>query len=295
MPFAHTLTGNVPIGYRWIGSAWQKNFDEVLAWSTANSFAAIDLPSSHIDEIKKLTKAGLKVGTVDLSQWGGYQALLSPDKTTRAEAVAKTTRTIEAGAAAGATIFFTVMLPEKTELPRSENFKYMVESYQALASILEKCQSKLSIEGWPGPGALCCTPETYRAFFREVPSAAMGVNYDPSHLLRMGIDPLRFLEEFAQRVHHVHGKDTEFNSENLYEFGHEQPATFAPGQGFGAWAWRYTIPGHGQSRWPAIFEKLATVGYKGLVCIELEDLRFNGTEKGEKLGLIKGREFLEGC
>ena len=295
MPIAKTLTGNIPIGYRWIGSAWQKNVDEVIAWTSANSFASIDLPPSHIDEIKKLGKAGLTVGTVDLSQWGGYQTLLSPDKATRAEAVEKATRTIEAGAEAGAKVFFTVMLPEKPELPRKENFAYMVESYTKLAAVMEKTGTKLAIEGWPGPGALCCTPETYRAIFKEIPSPALGVNYDPSHLLRMGIDPLRFLGEFVGRVHHVHGKDTELNNENLYEFGHEQPATFAPPTGFGAWAWRYTIPGHGQARWTPIFELLEKAGYRGLIGIELEDARFNNTERGEKLGLVKAREYLQGC
>jgi sugar phosphate isomerase/epimerase len=294
MPTAHTLTGNVPIGYRWIGSDWQKDFDAVADWTSANSFAALDLPGSHIGEIKKLGKVGLKVGTVDLSGWGGYQALISPDAATRAEAVKKSTQTIESGAEAGAKVFFTVMLPEKPELPRAENYKFMVDSYAKLAAVAEKAGAKIAIEGWPGPGALCCTPETYRSILKDIPSPAMGVNYDPSHLIRMGIDSLRFLAEFAQRVHHVHGKDTELNAQNLYEFGHEQPATFAPGIGFGAWAWRYTIPGHGEARWTAIFDQLVKVNYKGFVCIELEDARFNGSEKGEKLGLVKGREYLEG-
>jgi hypothetical protein len=37
------------------------------------------------------------------------------------------------------------------------------------------------------------------------------------------------------------------------------------------------------------------VDFKGIVSIELEDLRFNGSEVGEKLGLTKSREYLEGC
>jgi len=70
----------------------------------------------------------------------------------------------------------------------------------------------------------------------------MGVNYDPSHLIRMGIDPLRFLKEFVGRVYHVHGKDAELFADNLYEYGHEQPPTFAKEMNFGSMAWRYTIP-----------------------------------------------------
>jgi sugar phosphate isomerase/epimerase len=295
MPTAKTLTGNYPIGYRWIGSAWQNDFDKTLEWTAANGFVSIDLPASHATQAVKLTKHGLKVVSIDLSGWGGYQALITADKAKRAEAIKKTTEVIQQGAEAGAKIFFTLMLPENPDLPRAENFKYTVEAYSQLAPVIEKANAKLVIEGWPGPGALCCTPETYRAFLKEVPSPAYGVNYDPSHLIRMGVDPMRFIAEFGKRVFHVHGKDTELNSENLYEFGSEQPGAFTPGQGFGGWAWRYTIPGHGQARWTAIFQQLVKDGFNGIVSIELEDLRFNGSEAGEKLGLVKGREYLEGC
>jgi sugar phosphate isomerase/epimerase len=295
MPIAKTLTGNFPIGYRWIGSAWQKDFDATLDWTAANGFASIDLPASHLAEAGKLAKHGLEVVSIDLSAWGGYQALISADERKRADAVKKTTETIQQGAEAGASIFFTVMLPDQPDLPRAENFKYMVESYRQLAPVIEKAKAKLVIEGWPGPGALCCTPETYRAFLKEAASPAFGVNFDPSHLIRMGIDPMRFLAEFGKRVFHVHGKDTELNGDNLYEFGSEQPGAFTPAMGFGGWAWRYTIPGHGQSRWTAIFQQLVKDGFAGMVSIELEDMRFNGSEKGEKLGLVKSREYLEGC
>ena len=295
MPPARTLTGNFPIGYRWIGTEWQKDFDAVINWTMENGFATIDLPVSHVGEIKRMAKGGVKPVSVDIAGWGGYQAILSPDKTKRAEAVEMAKGVIEKSAEAGAKVIFTLMLPENPELPRKENFKLVVESYKQLAAVAEKNGVTIVVEGWPGPGALCCTPETYRALLEEIPSPGIGVNYDPSHLIRMGIDPMRFVNEFAKRIGHVHGKDTEMNADNAYNFGTEQPATFAPGQGFGAWAWRYTIPGHGEARWTAIFEVLVKAGFKGAVSIELEDLRFNGTEKGEKLGLVKGREYLEGC
>ena len=120
----------------------------------------------------------------------------------------------------------------------------------------------------------------------------MGVNYDPSHLIRMGIDPIRFLKEFVGRVYHVHGKDTELFADNLYEYGHEQPPTFAKEMGFGSMAWRYTIPGHGCTRWTEVFKILAAHNYKGVVSIELEDENFNTNEDGEKAGLTHGLNFL---
>jgi sugar phosphate isomerase/epimerase len=123
----------------------------------------------------------------------------------------------------------------------------------------------------------------------------MGINYDPSHLIRQGIDPLRFLGEFAGRVVHVHGKDTELLAENLYEYGSEQPPTFARPIPFGALHWRYTIPGHGVMRWGQALRILQAHGYAGCVCIELEDANFNGAEDSERFGILQGARFLEGC
>lgn len=47
----------------------------------------------------------------------------------------------------------------------------MVESFGELVPVLEANDARLVIEGWPGPGALCCTPEGYRAAFKELPSS----------------------------------------------------------------------------------------------------------------------------
>jgi sugar phosphate isomerase/epimerase len=121
------------------------------------------------------------------------------------------------------------------------------------------------------------------------------VNYDPSHLLRMGIDPLRFLREFASRVYHVHGKDTELIEEGLYRYGNFQEPTFGKPHGFGEVNWRYTIPGHGAVRWVEIFRILAEAGYQGAVSIELEDENFCGTTEGEKAGILHARDFLQSC
>ena len=201
--------------------------------------------------------------------------MISADKGKRDAAVARNAEYVRACAACGPMNYFIVMLPENAELPRAENFGYMVDSFNKLAPVLEENNAHISIEGWPGPGALCCTPENYRAFFKECPSKSMGINYDPSHMIRMGIDPLRFLREFGERVVHAHGKDTELLAENFYEYGSEQPATFAKPFAFGAFHWRYTIPGHGVMRWSEALKILVSLGYSGCVCIELEDANFN--------------------
>ena len=286
-PF-QTRTGNFPIGFRVGWSDWQKSLPAVISFAQDNGFSVLDV-GRDLSQIEEIQGAGLRVGSVDLLKW---QPLFSPDSAKRADAVAENAEYI---AKAGAQNYFLVVLPADPTKPRLENYGYVVESFNALSPALEKAGGKIVIEGWPGDGALCCTPETFRATFRDAPSSAIGINYDPSHLLRMGIDPLRFLREFASRVHHVHGKDAAVFSEDLYEYGWEQPATFKETPSFGAAAWRYTIPGQGNSNWTEITRILSENGYQGAISIELEDKNYNGSEEGEKRGLLSAAQLLSAC
>ena len=169
--------------------------------------------------------AGLRIGSIDLP---ANKAMMSPDKGKRAEAIAQNAEHIRACAAHGSMNHFVVMLPERPDLPRRESFGYMVESFGELVPVLEANNARLVIEGYPGPGALCCTPEADRAFFKELPSKALGLNYDPSHLIRQNIDPLAFLREFGDRVYHIHGKDAVILTENLLRVRQRTAAHLRP-------------------------------------------------------------------
>jgi sugar phosphate isomerase/epimerase len=286
-----TRTGSFPIGFRRGWSVWQKDMPGLISWAKSEGLGVIDLGGDADVSGAEVAAAGLSIGSADLLNW---QGIISADPAKRTATVAKNAEYFAACAKHGIRNYFTVMLPEDPAKPRSENFELMVLGLTELAPHLEQNQARLVIEGWPGPGALCCTPEGYRAVIQRVPSKAIGINYDPSHLIRMGIDPIRFLGEFAERVYHVHGKDTELISEGRYELGTEQPATFAKGHGFGAHHWRYTIPGQGCMRWTRGLEILKDAGYQGAVSIELEDEYFNTDEAGEKAGLVAGAAFLAG-
>ena len=287
-----TRTGNYPIGFRRGGGNWQNDLPTLLEWATTNGLEVIDLRSDADVTGKAAIDAGLRIGSVDVPDNKG---MISADKGRRKAAIERNADFIRACAAYGPINHFLVMLPEDPSLPRSENFGYMVESFGELAPVFEENNAKLVIEGWPGPGALCCTPEGYRAFFNEIPSPAMGVNYDPSHLIRMQINHLRFLREFGDRVFHVHGKDTELLEDQVYEYGVEQPPTFGKPIPFAGMTWRYTIPGHGIAHWIEIFRILQEKGYQGAVSIELEDANFHREPDAEKLGILLGAQFLTGC
>lgn len=287
-----TRTGTFPIGFRRGGSNWQQDLGALITWAQDHDLGVIDLGRDGDVTAKAVLDAGLTVGSVDLPEW---QGMISPDQATRDAAVARNAAYIEACGAYGPMHHFVVMLPENPGLPRIDNFDAMVSSFAQLAPVLASADADLVIEGWPGPGALCCTPASIRAFFNACSSPVFGINYDPSHLMRQGIDPIRFLWEFGDRIYHVHGKDTEILDENLYEYGHEQPATFVPQFSFGGWAWRYTIPGQGAMRWGAALAILGEMAYQGTISIELEDANFNGVAESEQLGILHGAQFLAGC
>ncbi|MBV7331727.1 sugar phosphate isomerase/epimerase [Chloroflexi bacterium TSY] len=288
----NTRTGNYPIGFRMRGWTSKAPFENVVSWTKESGLGGLDMGSDADKVGQQVLDAGLWIGTADLLNG---RNLIAADKSTRAAAVAENQAYFRNCAKLGPMTYFVTMIPENPALPRAENFDYIVESFSKLAPILEEVDARIAIEGWPGPGALCCTPETYRAFFEAVPSKAMGVNYDPSHLLRMGIDPIRFLYEFVDRVYHVHGKDTEILADNVYEYGLEQPGTFAKAVPFGGFAWRYCIPGHGLTPWVKVFQVLAESGYSGRVSIELEDANFNDGGPEEKAGILHAARYLEGC
>jgi sugar phosphate isomerase/epimerase len=199
-------------------------------------------------------------------------------------------------AAAGATVFFTCVIPGDPTRSRAENYSLAVECFSPIADAANDAGARIAIEGWPGAAPhyanLCCTPETMRAFIRDCPGSSIGVNYDPSHLIRLGVDHIRFLREFLPRVWHVHAKDTELFEESIYELGRFQGSAFSKPHGFGEFFWRCTIPGKGAARWDQIFRVLHEGDYRGAICVELEDEQFNGSEQGEKDGFTSSLEFL---
>jgi len=285
-----TRTGNFSIGFRRGGGEWQKNLASQAAWAKSAGFDAIDLMDANAADIKTLRDAGLKLGTVDLR---GFWNLVHADAGQRKENVANAVAYVKEGAALGAKLFFTVIRPFDASKSAGENFKVAVEAYAPVCHAAAAAGGFVVLEGWPANGEnLACNPESYRATIKEI-GKGVAVNFDPSHLIRMGIDPLRFVAEFAPHVKHVHGKDTMLYPDAAYELGLYQNSIGSRKEhGFGSHVWRYTIPGHGVFNWVDGFSILKSAGFSGVVSVELEDENFNGSDDGEKAGLIHSLNFL---
>lgn len=288
-----TRTANLPIALRRLGSEWNKDLSALLAWAKQIGFEAIDLNQAAPADLTTVREVGLSLGSIDLIDMG---KLLATDAGQRNDLVSRNVAYIKDLAQAGAKIFFTVLIPGDPAKKRSENYALAVETFAPIAQAAADAGVKIVIEGWPGPApyfpALCCTPESYRAFIKDTNPASVGVNYDPSHLIRLGVDPIRFLKEFIPHIHHVHAKDTQVYPDAIYELGLYQDSIGKSPHRYGAHAWRYAIPGRGQTPWTRIFELLKQHGYPGAVSVELEDEDFYGTPEAEREGLIKSLEFL---
>lgn len=288
-----TRTGSFPIGLRRGWSAWQKDLPGLCGWAKGAGFEVIDLGRATAADVRTVADAGLTVGSVDLLNMG---EIASPDAGKRREVVAANVAYVAEAAALGCKTFFTVVGGDAGR-KRSENYAAAVEAFAPIAAAAAAAGATIAVEGYPGGGPhfplLATSPETVRAMLSDIPHG-LAINYDPSHLIRLGIDHLRFLREFARHIVHVHGKDTELFPEAAYELGLYQPSAFHPAHGFGEHVWRYALPGYGVARWTEAFKTLAATGYKGAVCVELEDENFNGTEAGEKAGLTQSLHYLQG-
>lgn len=291
------------IGFRIPGAAGRMPLADLAGWAKDNGFDAMDIGRPDADAVKAVRGAGLEIGTFDLP---GTSQLLSPDA---GEREAGTQTIADAAAQArdlGLTRAFGVFLPPDRTQIRAQSFDFWTQGWPKASAALAEAGVAFALEGWPGPAplypALGVAPETVRAMLaydRAQCAGALKLNFDPSHLLRLGIDPLRFLHEFGDSVAHVHGKDTILDAERLYETGRlgaslsaETPGSAAKVMSHSEGWWRYAIPGDGGMDWAGVASGLHAHGYDGMLSVELEDARFSGSWENEAQGLRRSRAFL---
>jgi sugar phosphate isomerase/epimerase len=153
--------------------------------------------------------------------------------------------------------------------------------------IIENCV----MEGWHPdgyPGNLAYSPELWEWMF----GLGFYLNFDPSHLLWLGIDPVEALRPYVDRVIHAHAKDAEvFPAErNRYGFfgrlGSREQDPWDMG-----W-WRYRLPGSGEVDFRRYVDTLYEGGFGGVLSVEHEDPIWGGTTEKVLRGLEIGQRNL---
>jgi sugar phosphate isomerase/epimerase len=268
------------------------SLDEVLDFAAATGFACVEVmcwPTgaadrkyagvTHVD-VASLTptradeiRAACDRRGVAISSLGYYPNPLDPDPAVAAAAVAHLERVIAAAPLLGLDTV-TTFVGRDWRHTIDANWPRFLAAWRPLVRRaeehgvrigIENCPMLFTADEWPGGKNLFTTPAVWRRAFAEIGSPALGLNFDPSHLVLQDMDPVGPLAEFADRLFHVHAKDVRIDRRALAEVGRfDFPSRWHEPR----------VPGFGDTDWGRFMAALTRVGYRGPVCIEVEDETF---------------------
>jgi sugar phosphate isomerase/epimerase len=227
-----------------------------------------------------------RIGITSVAIYGS--AIESPSK----DAIAYYERAIRLARALGCRVV-SGLTGRDNKLTFDENLPLFAERFGMIAKMAEDQGVRIAFEPWPGSVQghgpyrwtnMATTPELWDRLFSAVPSKALGLEYDPSHLVWQGIDYLQVIRDYGARIYHMHAKDIVMDQALLKRVG-------VHGRGW----WRFVIPGLGQLDWPGIFAALKEVGYQGDVAVEHEDNAYMKEKwnEGLAIGLKTLRPFVD--
>lgn len=284
---------------------------DVAQWAGNNGFSALEVAcwprsggekrryagTSHID-VQGLTASqgseivsGLAEHGIEISGLGYYPNPLHADAAHRDEVIGHLEKVISAASVMGIGVVNTFVGGDR-RLNLDENWARATEILGPLVRhakdsgvilCFENCPMIFSYDEWPGGHNIAYSPRIWRRIFEEW-DEAVGMNFDPSHLVWQFIDQTRFINEFGSRMAHVHAKDVMIDHDKLYENG-----VMSVGMG-------WQIPrlcGLGDVDWSKFFSALYRAGYDGSVIIEHEDRLFEGTDDKVKRGFLLARDVLQ--
>jgi sugar phosphate isomerase/epimerase len=264
--------------------------EEVLGFAKDAGFDAIELdvgghiksPDNVAPVVAKAREHGLFVSSITF-----FGNQLEPDAGKRKELRVRTADFAKAIGAAKVPIF--VIFPGRdSTVSDDDNYKSFADHAKALMAMTLDSGLEFAIENWPGPknDFIAVTPDGWQQLFTLIPDKRFGLEFDPSHLIRLGIDPFAALDGVKDRIKILHAKDTSVDAERLQSVGYH-----------GAGWWRYRLPGSGLLDWPKFLKQAKSYGFDGTISIEHEDSDFgwpgkdlNARKEGERKALM----FLQG-
>ncbi len=284
--------------------------EEVVNFAAAEGFACVELMCwpkgraerryagvTHIDvEGFDQTKADqvrsvMQAAGVEISGLGYYPNPLAPDPDEAATCVEHIRKVIRAAALLKVGVVNTFIGRDWTK-PVEDHWPRFREVWKPLVAFAEESGVRIGIENcpmlftgdeWPGGKNLAHAPAIWRQMFEEIPSPSFGLNYDPSHLVWQHMDYAAPLLEFRDRIFHVHAKDAKVDRRRLDDVGIlATPLKWHSPK----------LPGLGDVDWGQFVSTLNDIGYRGPVCIEVEDRAFEDDLESRKTALRLSRRHL---
>ncbi|MCA9741778.1 MAG: sugar phosphate isomerase/epimerase [Deferribacteres bacterium] len=146
-----------------------------------------------------------------------------------------------------------------------DGFAYFAEMWNPILDVFDECGVKFALEVHPTEIAFDIVT-AHRALEAVGHREAFGFNFDPSHLHWQMVDPVRFINEFPDRIYHVHMKDAALQLDGRsgilgshLNFGHPQRG------------WDFRSLGRGGVDFEEIIRTLNHIGYSGPLSVEWED------------------------
>jgi sugar phosphate isomerase/epimerase len=279
--------------------------EEVAAWAGTHGYRALEIAAwphrpgrdweaSHLDvasfgdaEAERVL-ALLARYDLDLSAVAFYENNLHTDEETREATHEHLRRCIDAAARLGCGLVGT-FVGRDVERTVRENMRLAEKVLPPLVEYAAAHDVRLVVENCPMEG---WHPDGYPANLAYSPelwdwltSLGLFLNFDPSHLVWLGIDPVPALTGHLDRVLHVQAKDVELDLASRNRYGVFGQVVDKPSPWDSGW-WRYRIPGRGELDWRRIIDVLYQGGYDGVVSIEHEDPVWGGSPERVRQGLV---------
>lgn len=155
--------------------------------------------------------------------------------------------------------------PQTTPEMIEAGFDRIVELWSPILDVFKENGIKFALEVHPGEIAFdYYSTKKLLGKFSDRPE--FGLNFDPSHLLWQGVTPEILLNDFIDRVYHVHIKDAAvtLDGKNGLLGSHIEFGDLRRG-------WNFRSPGHGDVDFEAIIRVLNAYDYQGPLSVEWED------------------------
>lgn len=160
--------------------------------------------------------------------------------------------------------FFNGWPPVPAEMVE-DGYADFAARWSRILDAFDACGVRFAFEAMPGE--IGYDAQTIkRAFDAMGNRPSFGLNFDPTHLHWQLLDEPAFVQEFGDRIYHVHCKD----ARRRLDGRRSVLASHLPGGNLGR-GWDFVSVGHGDVPFEEIIRSLDAVGYAGPLSVEWED------------------------